>query len=82
METLTNSQQFYGKNSIKTLLPANPDPFPLVFRNAYLFFLKKKKIPFLEFLLSLSGLGTQHSLPENVGSIPGLNQGVEDSALP
>ena len=35
-----------------------------------------------EFLLWLSGLRTQHSVPKDVGSIPGLTQWVRDLVLP
>ena len=40
------------------------------------------KTPEVEFPLWLSGLRTQHSVCENVGSIPGLDRWVKDSALP
>ena len=36
----------------------------------------------MEFSLWLSGLGTQHSLHGDVGSIPGLSQWVKGQALP
>ena len=36
----------------------------------------------LEFPLWLSGLRTQHSVREDVGSIPGLTQWVKDRAFP
>ena len=45
----------------------------------------KKTIKMLwggEFPLWLSGLRTQHSVHENVGSIPSLTQWVENLALP
>ena len=40
---------------------------------------QKKKT---EFLLWFSGLRTYHSVCENEGSIPGLDQWVKDLALP
>ena len=41
---------------------------------------KKKKKKKKEFLLWLHGLRTQHSVPEDVGSILGLFQWVKDAA--
>ena len=46
--------------------------------------LKKKMLktpPSWGFLLWLSGLRTQHSAHEDVGSIPGLTHWIKDSAL-
>ena len=41
----------------------------------------RREVQDREFTLGLSGLRTQHSLREDVGSIPGLAQWIEDLVL-
>ena len=42
----------------------------------------KFKTPYVEFPLWLSGLGAQHSVSEDAGSIPGLSPWVKNPAWP
>ena len=46
------------------------------------FFTRHLQIVFVEFPSWLSGLRPQHSVHEDVGSIPGLTQGIKDLLLP
>ena len=70
-------KQNKGKNVVNTMLsPYSISPPPIIVSLTLL------KCSSEEFPLWLSGLGTQHSIWEDVGSIPGFALRVKDPALP